>query len=304
MIIARASFKAAVMSLSCLTLIACSQDDTVDTAEDVAPESSQVFARVGGEELTMSMVQAALQGKGSRITDAVIERAKQDLIDQTALKQKALNLRLDRQPEILSQLILARDRVLARAALDTFSATSGDVSDAEIDLFIGENEVGFQDRIFYLFNAYQLSNENLPTDRHDELEQLGGIEAIKAQLESEGNIVSPQPFSRYAHQMPGPIRAQLPKLAETGEVFFVVNGAVTQFMAIEREIRVPLTEEQKRSLATRAIQERSRRAQMDAYRSELLAEIGVERLDAPEGTPDVSETDSPEENPVSDAPAE
>lgn len=274
-----------------LLLTACAEQPET-TVEEESSGQSQVFARVGDEELTLRMVQAAIEGRANP-TEAVIERAKQDLIDQTALKQKALALRLDRTPEVLSQLILARDRVLARAALETFSPNLGNVSEAEIELFISENAQGFQDRIFYLFNSYSVRNENLPTERHDALEELGGIDAIVAQLESEGMTVTPQPFSRYAHQMPRVVQAQLPQLAETGEVFFVVNGPITQFMAIERVITVPLSTEQKEDLARRAIEERSRQAQLDAYRSELLAEVGVERLDETTGipTPQQEETD-------------
>lgn len=260
-----------------LLLAACGGQETNDPQQLLAEaEDSQVFARVGDRELTINQLKIALEEADLPPTADNVANVQQRLIETVALGEHARANRLDRNPDVLMKLILAQDQILANASMDGFTATQAEVSDAEINLFISENPGQFEDRQFYVFDALSVDNENLPRERHDELEQLGGLDQIRSQLESEGFLVSRQPFSRYANQLPGVLRRELPDLSESGEVFFIVSGPRTQIAVIEREISFPLTDEQKTRIARTFIEERARRAQQTAFRTGIVDEVGLE----------------------------
>lgn len=106
---------------------------------------SQVVARVNGKEITVHQLNLLLQGQPNA-TDDVKQKALESLIDQEILVQKAEELKLDRDPNVLQIIEQTRRDVLARSALQRLGGAPGEVSDKEVDDYIAQHPEMFAER--------------------------------------------------------------------------------------------------------------------------------------------------------------
>ncbi len=159
--VATATVSLLLLAAGMLLLGACS-----DTSGGSADRASQRIAEVNGDEISVHLLnqwigqQAALAGgppaaaELDRISRAGLER----LIEQELLVQQAQAAKLDRDPQVLQALALARREVLARAYAQRLAASATPPQEAELRAWYDARPLLFARR-----QLFELRETLLPT---------------------------------------------------------------------------------------------------------------------------------------------
>lgn len=141
--------------------------------------SSQVAVKVNRDEITVLQLNQQIQRLPGNLSqeqrDTATRRVISGLIDQQLLVQQALDHKLDRDPEVLGALELARQQMLAQAYVQRVLAAQAKPSEQEIKQYYNENPALFGER-----KVYQLQ----------ELTIQGPAEKIKALQEHGKDVTS------------------------------------------------------------------------------------------------------------------
>src|SRR6185295_1317863 len=116
--IRRAVSAAALAALAVTALVACGPKK--DVAGDAAA-GGEVVATVGGQDLTASQLQIAMQKQRGMRPDAGDAAAKQvldQLVDEQIVAEKAVAAKLDQDPLVVAQIEAARRDILARRFIE------------------------------------------------------------------------------------------------------------------------------------------------------------------------------------------
>jgi EpsD family peptidyl-prolyl cis-trans isomerase len=135
---------ACVIVFSGIFLMGCSKP-----AEKPA---SQVAAKVNKQELTIHQVNYLLEqqrGLKPEQVEAARKQALERLIDQELAIQKAVEMKLDRDPRVMQQVEAARRDAMARAYFDRVGDGASKPSEAQIYKYYTDNPALFSQRRVY-----------------------------------------------------------------------------------------------------------------------------------------------------------
>ncbi|MDP8567774.1 EpsD family peptidyl-prolyl cis-trans isomerase [Methylophilus aquaticus] len=124
-----------------LVLAGCQNKEAKETG-------SQVLAKVNGDEITIHLLNTELkrvQGPQSGAQD-IQKKMLGSVIDRQLLVQEAIKLNLDRTPEVVQLLDIARAQIYAQAYLSRKSSTLASATKQEIQQFMAEHPAIFSDR--------------------------------------------------------------------------------------------------------------------------------------------------------------
>jgi len=141
--------------------------------------ASPTAAKVNREEITVQDINFVLQQQRGLKPEQVETASRQileRLIDQELALQKAMDLKLDRDPRVMQQLEAARREVLSRAYFEKAGEAATKPTPEEVAKYYEDNPSLFKDRRIY--NLQEIIIEAMP-------EQIAGL---KAQLGSAKNI--------------------------------------------------------------------------------------------------------------------
>lgn len=155
---------------------------------------SQVAVKVNKEEISVHQINAMLSRSGNipqdkikEATSSIVER----LIDQALLLQQATELKLDRDPNVVQAIDLARREIIARAYVErkVISALSRP-SDAQITTFSDKNSAMFARSRYHLREiAIQV-----PAERINEV--LERAQASNSEPQQFGSWLNAQQFQQ------------------------------------------------------------------------------------------------------------
>ncbi|MBL8376616.1 MAG: EpsD family peptidyl-prolyl cis-trans isomerase [Burkholderiales bacterium] len=132
----------AAVTLAALVLASCGKDEQ--------KAATQVAAKVGSEEISVHQINFVMTRAGANPTpenaSAVRKAALDRLIDQQLLVEAAKDKKVDRSPDVLMAMEMARREVLARAYLEQMGAALPKPTDEEIKKFYGANPWLFSER--------------------------------------------------------------------------------------------------------------------------------------------------------------
>jgi peptidyl-prolyl cis-trans isomerase C len=126
-------------------------------------ENTQVAAKVNGEEVTVHQLNQTLGQLRVKVTQEnqaeIKQKALDHLIDQTLVLQAAKEAKLDRNPEVLSTLEAAKQKVLVDAYVQRTLQGVGKPTLQEIEGFYNERPQFFADRKVFVYTQLTMPVE-------------------------------------------------------------------------------------------------------------------------------------------------
>jgi EpsD family peptidyl-prolyl cis-trans isomerase len=148
-------------------------------------KASQTAAKVNKEEITVHQINFVLQrqqGLKPEQAEAASKQVLERLIEQELAVQKAQELKLDRDPKVVSQIEAAKREIIARAYVERIGEAVSKPTNEEITKYYNEKPALFKDR--RIFSLQELAIEAKP-------EQLA---SIRDKLQASKNMAE---FAEY-----------------------------------------------------------------------------------------------------------
>lgn len=131
--------------------------------EESAKGSTQVVAKVNGDEITVHQLNFALS-KAGKIDQAQLkpasEKVLQQMVDIELLKQKAIEAKLDRDPNVLQVLEATKQQLLAQAYMQKVAAKQSAPSGDDIKKFYDTHPELFSERNVYVIQEFVVKDGN------------------------------------------------------------------------------------------------------------------------------------------------
>lgn len=196
-------------------------------SDDKKP-ATQVAAKVNGDEISVHQINTALTQSGAAYTgdpkDAgrqVLER----LIDQQLLVQKAIDAKLDRDPNVVTAMENARRQILAQAYIERTLSENTMPTSEEIKKYYADHPEIFGKRRLYRFQEVlaAVESEEQMKALQAQLAKNQNMNDVTAWLREKGIKFSMSFSMKASEQLP---RNLLPKLAsmKQGDVMFYPAG--------------------------------------------------------------------------------
>lgn len=273
-------------------------------AETVAT-ATQVIARVGGEEIKRSQLDAEL----STISGAAAQDPKElekallrAIVFRTAMRQAALKEKLDRDPQVALLKKASEDKYLADAYLNRETGAIPQPTMSEVDQFIVERPLQFDDRRIYDFTELTLPNEqysDLLKPMFDEKESFADLEAY---LTSKSIQHSKTEIRMYSSELPKEIQDQLSRF-KLGDNLVVRAPQGAVILKIKSWVPAPLPRDQGRKIAQNFLHQQAMQKHAFSIQEALPSTTKIEFLGPFAGMSFIEKKSDPAAPPSMDAPA-
>lgn len=238
--------RAVVLSLLVAALAACGSGDSKKPA-------SQVAAKVNKEEVSVHQVNYLLSKAGQIPADKAAEAKKQALnrlVDQELLVQKAMEAKLDRNPNVLQALEASKREILAAAYLEQVAAAAPKPTADEVKAYYAKHPELFAERKIYRLREVAVAEK--PENRGAIKEQLakgGSLEDLLAWLKERNIPFRPEAGVKAAEQLPLELLPRLHQLKDGQAITFenangllLVQVLATQSQPIDEKGATPVIE--------------------------------------------------------------
>ncbi len=205
---------------------------------NASPRSSgQLAAKVNGTEITLQQLAGARQGNPTQALDKIIDRE--------LLVQKALEAKLDADPEVAQAIDGARRQLLAQAYLERTAAAKAKSSAEEVGAFYAENPALFaQRRIYRLREVSVAANADKLDLIRSELASARDLDEVAGWLKWRNLKVSPaSTTTQPAEQLPLIYLPQLARMKE-GDIAVFTTALGASVVQLVQAQEAPLTEAQ------------------------------------------------------------
>lgn len=177
--------------------------------------TTQVAAKVNGEEITVHEVNAVLS-RATNVSAEAAPVAKREalarLVDQQLAVEQAIAKKLDRSPQVVQAIELARSEILARAYRDSLARSLPKPAEDEIKKYYNENPQLFaKRRIYSLEEIAVLSKEDVSSGLAERIAKGDRMRDLAKWLQAKGARLIPNHGTRTAEQLP---MWMVPKLQE------------------------------------------------------------------------------------------
>lgn len=240
----RSAFAAAVVLGAVAGLAGCGARES---------SATQTAARVNKEEITVHQIGAQLAQqavKPEQVSDAerqILER----LINRELAVQKALDLKLDREPKVVQAIDSARQDIIARAYADKLGEGAARPTPAEIKKYYDDHPALFRDRKIYQLQEFAVDADAKQVEAlKAALPPMKTAEDLVVYLKANDLKFASHQSVRAAEQLPLPV---LPVLARMNEGQALLNPTAkgAQIVVLRGLRSQPVDEER----ASRAIEQ-------------------------------------------------
>jgi EpsD family peptidyl-prolyl cis-trans isomerase len=258
-----------VLALSTALLAGCGESKQPAT---------QVVAKVNKDEITSHQVDY-LASKARIAPEAAAQAKKQileRLVDQQLAVQQAIERKLDRSPEVITALDMARREILARAYVASLGATVAEPSEAEAKSYYSEHPEIFSQRRAFVLQEISLPAANAPKDLiRAQVAANKPLTEISALLKKENIPHSANAAKVTSEQVPLPMLTKVNQLkdgqtglVETPQTLFLVRVTNSEPAPIDeksaqRPIRQLLSMQKSRDVVSQHIAELKQRASIE-----------------------------------------
>jgi EpsD family peptidyl-prolyl cis-trans isomerase len=246
-------------------------------AEPNAP-AGQVIAHLGPQvvtslELSNEMRDANVPAQ-SRNEPAIVKQVLSELVLRKYLVQQALAARLDQQPEVLLDIMRAREQVLARASMARKSATIS-VDERDIERFIRTNPDKFKSRHIFTIDQVRFalgpgSREAVAGNR-----DASSLDEIERRLTGLGIAHNRSTGVISEADLPADLGKAL-AVRKPDQVFFGRLGANGLYFSVKSEQASPLEGAAADEIARETLKEQSTKEQYSEAAAAALKEAKFE----------------------------
>jgi EpsD family peptidyl-prolyl cis-trans isomerase len=221
---------------------------------------SQVLAKVNTTEITVHQLNSLL-GQVQTATPQIKQNMLDQLIDQELLVQKATELKLDREPNVLQSIETAKRQILAQAAAGRVLAKPEELKSADVERFYNENTALFAERKVYDFVIFSLDKKDYDDALIKKLDKVNSSQQVKELLSSAHVKFSENEVKRSAEQLP---ITSLKKFAamKVGDVMAMPESGKMGLLVLKETTSVPVEKEKAAPLIKSYLQ--NEKAQADA----------------------------------------
>ena len=221
-----------------LVMAGCSKHD------EASKGGSQVVAKVNGSEITVHQLNFALSKLGKldqSQVKAASEKVLQQMVDMELLKQKSVDEKLDRDPNVLQVLEATKQQVLAQAYMQKVAAKQGTPSAADIQKFYDTHPELFSERNVYVIQEFAVQDG---TQHVSEIE--AGINAAKTPediakwLQDNKYVFNVNASRKAAEQLPLELLKQLNAL-KAGDTLVVKSPQALVLLYLAKVDRQPVS---------------------------------------------------------------
>ena len=245
--------------------------------------ATQVIAKVNGDEITVYQLNYAMARLGNIPKEKEGEAAKQilkSLVDQQLLVKRALDKKLERNPNVLQATEASKSQILAQAALEQLvQPLSTKPTDTEIhDYYVKSPEL-FADRHIYKFAEISIAG----TDKIDEIKQLlsgaKSLDEFAAKLRKENIPFKAQNVVKAAEELPLALLPKFAKMAKNEVVIIPADGNLS-ILQMQDSTMQPVTEEQAKPLIGKYLQEQQRKTLVETELKKMRDAAKIKYLGA------------------------
>lgn len=220
-----------------LVMAGCSKHD------ESSKGGSQVVAKVNGSEITVHQLNFALSKLGKldqSQVKAASEKVLQQMVDMELLKQKSVDEKLDRDPNVLQVLEASKQQVLAQAYMQKVASKQGTPSADEIKKFYDTHPELFSERNVYVIQEFAVKDG---TQHVSEIE--AGINAAKTPediakwLQDNKYVFNVNASRKAAEQLPLELLKQLNAL-KAGDTLVVKSPQALVLLYLAKVDRQPV----------------------------------------------------------------
>ena len=246
-------------------------------AEPSDAKDSQVIATVNDKEITESQLrQATFAASGDSTDDSTPAETKKvldSLINEELLVQKAIGMKLDRDPAVIRAIESARRQILVRVYAERAVFPTGEIPQADKRQYYDDNPLLFQKRKIYQLVMFDVAKYDSGINLHAELEQTHNADQVRDVLTRHQLAFTSQVISRTTEDLPTETLPQFAK-AQIGDTLMTgENTGRTVLLTVRAVADSPIDFEeaspriQKYLIATRdrkALEDRVRETKMVA----------------------------------------
>ncbi|GHD56367.1 EpsD family peptidyl-prolyl cis-trans isomerase [Jeongeupia chitinilytica] len=251
----------AVLAAIVLGLAACKDD-----GEKKSP--SQVLARVGDAEITVHQLNFLLSQQPGPVDAQGKQLVLDRLIDQEVLVQKAVALKLDRDPSVVQAIEAAKRQILAQAAAEREIGKPAKPTDAQIEAFALANPLLFAERKRFDFDVFRVSESALTSPVEAALNSAKSAHDIAAALKSNQIVFDQTVAQKAADELPMTLLPQISAM-KVGDVVAVPEAGQVMLLQLKSSVAEPRTA----SDAAAAIRQHLQAAQLDNLASSKIRSL-------------------------------
>ncbi len=275
------TFKTGLFLRFAITLIAILGLAACDKDSDSHAKSGQSIVRVNDTEITVHQVNAVLQttkveaDKKLQTSQTIVS----GLIDQALLVEAAKDMKLDRNPNVMTAIEAAKKKILAQAYIQNKVANLAQPTDAEVQQYLKENPNVFENRKIYAMDELAFSVKP---------EQFKSLEALSDVAKSLDEVISwlnqnKVEFSRKkaihtAERLPKKLLDKMSALSK-GELIFVNSPDKVVVGQLIDTRKQPVTLEQSKPLIEMALINQKRQKAAKREMDRLKKQAKIEFLD-------------------------
>lgn len=181
---------------------------------DSGKPGGQTLATVNGDQITVHQLNFELANQpelASIPADKAQQIALERMIGQTLLVQKAKEVELDRDPQVMQAITRANNLIYAQAYVDRITKSIAAPTDAEIRDYFNEHPELFTQRKVYDLQQIMIASAMTKEQLSERLAKASGLADLTAKLKQDNIQVQYMADSKSADQLPMEL---LPKLAE------------------------------------------------------------------------------------------
>lgn len=246
-------------------------------------KSTQVAAKVNGQEITVHQVNAVL----TKAPGMKPEQAKQagfevlrNLVDQQLLVKQALEKKVDRDPQIVAALDSARNQILAQGYLEKELSSLPKPGTQEINAYYAKHPELFAERRIYRFQELLINGGPARTEEiRKKMTATPDLNAFVEWLKAEKIPYRVNAAVKKAEELPLELLPRVHKMKD-GQAIVTVSGPNVLMIQLLQSQAQPLTPEAARPVIERYLINTKRRETAEAVLKKLRDSARIEYVGA------------------------